>query len=257
MSKTQLLRGPLGWIEQLGLASITLWKCLALYAGIVVGRDRLDLPAFAGALRQYGLSMVPAITLVTLVAGLILGVQIETVLDQLDLPSLILLSATYGVVAQLIPVLIGILVAGRAGIALAVRQATMVVNGEVDGLLVAGIDPVQFTVGPVLLAMLLMSFAFAVWGTLMTFAAAYFWLSIFAEVPLSQFLDAMRRALEPGDLFEAAAKPLIFALLIALIASVNGITAGRAPEGISTAATRTMIGAVAAILLADLLFILF
>jgi len=102
----------------------------------------------------------------------------------------------------------------------------------------------------------LMSFAFAVWGTLVTFAAAYCWLWVFADIPPSQFLDAMRRALEPRDLLEALAKPLIFALLIALIASVNGTNAGRAPEGISKAATRTMIGAVTAILLADLLFIL-
>jgi len=44
------------------------------------------------------------------------------------------------------------------------RQATLAVSGEMDGLLVSGIDPIRFTLGPVLLAMLLMSFAFAVWA---------------------------------------------------------------------------------------------
>lgn len=254
--KTHPLHGPFGWIEQLGLALMTLWMCLSLYGSILVGRSSLDLPAFTEALRQSGLSMLPAITIVTLAAGLILGIQIETVLTRLDLPSLILLSATYGVLVQLVPILVGILVAGRAGVALAVRQATMTVTGEVDALLVIGINPLQFTVGPVLLAMLLMSFAFAVWGTLVTFAATYCWLWLFADIPPSQFLHAMRGTLEFGNLLEALAKPLIFALLIALIATVNGTNAGRAPEGISEAATRTMIGAVAAILLADLLFIL-
>ena len=256
MINTRPLRGPFGWIEMLGLALMTLWMCLSLYGSILIGRQKLDLPAFTEALRQSGLSMLPAITLVMLAAGLILGVQIETVLEQLNLPSLILLSATYGVLMQLVPILVGILVAGRAGVALAVRQATMLVTGEMDGLLVIGINPLQFTVGPVLLAMLLMSFAFAVWGTLVTFAASYCWLWIFADIPPSQFLDAVRRTLELGDLAEALAKPLIFALLIALIASVNGTNAGRTPEGISEAATRTMIGAVSAILLADLLFVL-
>jgi len=256
MIKAQPLRGPFGWLGQVGLALVTLWMCLKLYGSILLGRDKLDLSAFTEALRQSGLSMLPAITVVTLAAGLILGVQIESVLDRLDLPSLVLLSATYGVLVQLVPLLVGILVAGRAGVALAVRQATMIVTGEMDGLLVIGINPLQFTVGPVLLAMLLMSFAFAVWGTLVTFAAAYCWLWVFADIPPSQFLDAMRRGLEFQDLFEALAKPLIFALLIALIAAVNGTNAGRAPEGISEAATRTMIGAVTAILLADLLFIL-
>jgi phospholipid/cholesterol/gamma-HCH transport system permease protein len=59
-----------------------------------------------------------------------------------------------------------------------------------------------------------------------------------------------------GDLAEALVKPLLFALVIALIATVNGSIAGRDPEGISRAATQTMIGAVTTILLIDLLFAL-
>ncbi|MBS1202068.1 MAG: hypothetical protein H6R22_577, partial [Chromatiaceae bacterium] len=45
-------------------------------------------------------------------------------------------------------------------------------------------------------------------------------------------------------------------LLIALIATINGTAAGRDPLSVGEAATRTMIGAVAAILLADLVVIL-
>ena len=52
------------------------------------------------------------------------------------------------------------------------------------------------------------------------------------------------------------AKPMLFALLIALIATINGTAAGRDPLSVGEAATRTMIGAVAAILLADLVVIL-
>lgn len=230
---------------------------MGLYLRILAGRGRLDMPAFAGALRQAGLSILPAITLVTAAVGLILGNQTESILEQFDLPGLILLPISYAAVMELVPILVGILVAGRAGLALAVRQATLAVSGEMDGLLVNGIHPLQFTVGPVLLAMLLMSFAFAVWGSLVTFGAVFLWLWGVAGVPPALFLDALQRALSPGDLVEALGKPLIFALLIALIATVNGTMAGRDPEGVARAATRTMIGAVTAILLTDLLFILF
>jgi len=151
---------------------------------------------------------------------------------------------------------VGILVAGRAGVALAVRQATLSVNGEVDGLLSNGIDPIQFTVAPVLLAMLLMSFAFAVWGTLMTFLATFLWLWVQADIPPALFLDSLSTVLGPQDLLEAILKPMLFALLIALVATINGTAAGRDPQGIGEAATRTMIGAVTTILVADLLVIL-
>ncbi|RKT44956.1 MlaE family ABC transporter permease [Thiocapsa rosea] len=249
--------GPTGWIEEIGFAAMALASCLALYLKIVLGRARLDMPAFTASLRQAGLSILPAITLVTASLGLILGHQIDAVLTDLDLPGLVVLSLTYATVMEIVPILVGILVAGRAGVALAVRQATLTVTGEMDGLLASGIHPIQFTVGPVLLAMLLMSFAFMVWGTLVTFAAAGAWLWTMAGISPALLFESLIRALSVGALIEALIKPLLFALLIALIATVNGTRAGRNPEGIAGAATRTMIGAVSAILVMDLLYIVF
>jgi phospholipid/cholesterol/gamma-HCH transport system permease protein len=246
----------LGWIERLGLAALTLRLCLGHYLGIVIGRERLDLPAFAAALRQSGLSILPAITLVMTAVGLILGRQAGTILDNFNLPSLVLLPISYAVVMELIPLLVGIMVAGRAGVALAVRQATLTVSGQMDGLLVCGVNPITFTTAPVLLAMLVMSFAFAVWGSLVTLGTALLWLLMVSDVNPADLADALRRALTLGDLVEALIKPLLFALVIALIATVNGSIAGRDPEGISRAATQTMIAAVTTILLIDLLFAL-
>ncbi|MGB5834088.1 MAG: ABC transporter permease [Thiohalocapsa sp.] len=246
----------LGRFERLGLAALTLKLCLAHYLGILAGRERLDLPAFAAALRQSGLSILPAISLVMAAVGLILGRQAAGVLDNFNLPSLVLMSISYAVVMELIPLLVGIMVAGRAGVALAVRQATLVVSGQMDGLLVSGVNPIKFTTGPVLLAMLAMSFAFVVWGSLITLGTALLWLLTVSDVAPADLVDALRLSLTPADLAQALAKPLLFALVIALIATVNGSVAGRDPEGISQAATQTMIGAVTTILLIDLLFAL-
>jgi phospholipid/cholesterol/gamma-HCH transport system permease protein len=255
-SSNVLHRGLAGFPAKVGLATFAFTSCLGLYFEIIVGKARLDLPALATALRQSGLSMLPAISLVSAIVGVILGNRASAILMRLDLPGLVLVTIGYSVVVELIPVLVGILVAGRAGVSLAVRQATLLVSGEMDGLLVTGNNPIQLTLGPTLLAMVLMSFAFAVWGTLVTFASAILWLWSISGIAPSLFLDALTRALTPGDLIVALAKPPLFALAIALTATVNGTTAGKDPEGISRAATGTMIGAVTAILLVDLLFVL-
>lgn len=247
---------PLGWVEGLGLAAWTLASCLRHYGRILLGRDRLDVPAFAWSLRQSGLSILPAITLVGIAVGAILGNQTQIVLAHFNLPELVMLSIKYGVVMELVPILVGILVAGRAGVALAVRQAALSVSGEVDGLLITGVDPIQYTVAPALLVMLIMSFAFAVWASLVTFAASFLWLWLVVELPPALFLESLRSVLGPADLLESILKPMLFALLIALIASVNGTAAGRDPLNVGEAATRTMIGAVTAILIADLAVIL-
>lgn len=251
-----LFRGATGWIEEIGLAGLALVSCLSLYLRILLGQARLDMPAFAAALHQAGLSILPAITLVTMSVGLILGHQTQAMLTLFDLPGPILLTVIYATIMELIPILVGILVAGRAGVALAVRQATLTATGEMDGLLASGVHPIEFTLGPVLLAMLLMSFAFVVWGTLMTFSTAGLWLALITGISPALLLEALRNALSVAALVEVLVKPLMFAVLIALIATVNGTGAGRHPEGIARAATRTMIGAVAAIMLTNLGYVL-
>lgn len=246
----------LGLLGALGLAAITLATCARHVVAVLAGRARLDLPALAAALRQSGLSMLPALTVIAVVAGLILGQQSARVLNQFALPSPLLLSVTYALIIELIPILVGILVAGRAGVALAVRQAGMINNGQADGLLVCGLDPIEFTTPPVLLAMLFLSFAFMVWASLLALLALFGWLFLTAEIPPALFTASLRAALTPVDLLLALSKPLAFALAVALIATVNGIGAGRGPEGAAQAATRTMIGAVGAILLIDLGYLL-
>jgi phospholipid/cholesterol/gamma-HCH transport system permease protein len=254
--RQRTLRPTVGILQQLGLAAIALRDCVIYYLRIVLGQERLDLPSLASALRLSGLSILPALTLVSLSVGIILGIQSVTSMGRFDLPGLMLMSIGYAVVVELAPILTGVLVAGRAGVALAVRQASLLASEEIDGLQVCGIDPVQFTLAPALLAMVVMSFAFAVWSALIIFAAAGVWLRVEAGVPLALFAETLRSSLEPGDLLAAFVKPPVFALIIALVATVNGSLAGRDPQGTARAATRTMIGAVTAILLTDLLFVL-
>jgi phospholipid/cholesterol/gamma-HCH transport system permease protein len=244
------------WLDRLGLAPLALIECLRLYGSILQGKARLDLPSFAVALRQAGLSILPALTLVGIAAGAILGSQTQDILAWFDLPGLVLPAVIDGVVSQVVPILVGILVSGRAGVALAVRQATLVVTGERDALLVMGIDPIRFTLGPVLPAMLIMGCAAAVWGNLVTLGATAIWLGYTEDVPMALFLEVLTRTLSLSDCFEAVLKPMLFALLVALVATVNGLTAIRRPQDIDRAATRTMIGAVTTILLADLVWIL-
>jgi phospholipid/cholesterol/gamma-HCH transport system permease protein len=247
---------PLRWLANLGLAWSALLTCLGHYGAVLTGRDRLDLPALADALRQAGLSILLPVTLVTAALGVILGRQAASALENIDLPGVLLAGITYAVVMELVPLLVGVLVGGRAGIALAVRHATLVVTGQMDGLLVMGVNPIRFITAPVLLAMLLMSFALLVWGSLVTIGTAFIWMGLFSEVPPYQMMDAVRQTLKPDELQEAVSKPLVFAVVIALIATVNGSIAGRDPDAIGDAATRTMIGAVTAILLIDLLYVL-
>ena len=230
--------------------------CLGLYRDILLGRNRLDLKIFVDDLRETGLSILVGVTLVAVVVGLIIGKETQDILATVKIPGLLIGTIGLAIVTEFAPLLVGLFVAGRSGVALAVRIGSMVLNHEVDGLVVCGINPIQYTVGPMLLAMLLMSFGLAVWTGLIVVGVTAAWLWFKAGIPWSLFLDSLKTVLELKDILNSVFKPMVFSIFIALIAAVNGSRVSRHVEAVSAAATRTMISAIAAILLVDLLFVL-
>lgn len=230
--------------------------CSRYYRDILLGRNRLDLKMFVDDLRETGLSILFGVTLVAVIVGLIVGKETENILGTVNIPGLLIGTIGLAIITEFAPLLVGLFVAGRSGVALAVRIGSMVLNHEVDGLVVCGINPIQYTVGPMLLAMLVMSFGLAVWTELIVVSVTAAWLWFNAGISWSLFLDSLKSVLELSDVLVSVIKPLVFSIFIALIAAVNGSRVSRRVEAVSRAATRTMISAIAAIVLIDLLFAL-
>lgn len=241
-------------IERFGFAALALKECAGLYLGVLLGRRQLDLKLLAYEFRTAGLAPLPVVTLVAAAVGLILGIQVGDLLEQVNIPGPILGGVVVSVAREFAPLLTGIFVAGRSGVALATRIASMQMNRELDGLMMCGVNPIHYTVGPSLLAMLLMSFTLAIWTLLVILGMMALFLWSEAAVSLATFFNSVLVSMDRIDLLLAAVKSVTYALLIALIAAVNGSCATRDADGVSGAATRTMIGALTAIILADLAF---
>lgn len=244
-------------LERLGLGLLVLRECLGLYGGVLSGRRALDVQAMARELRSVGLAPLPVLTVIAAAIGLIIGIQTGRVLEQVNLAGVLVDAVAVGVVREFAPLLVGIFVAGRTGVALSVRLATMRMNRELDGLAVSGVNPVHFTVAPTLLAMLVMAIALAVWVALVMIGFSALYLDQVQGLPWPEFRQLLMDSLGSGDLVQGVVKPVVFVLLVALIAAVNGATAPRTSGVIAQAAATTMMSALAVILVVDLLFVAF
>ncbi|MGR9106857.1 MAG: MlaE family ABC transporter permease [Gammaproteobacteria bacterium] len=243
-------------LENVGMGLFVFRDCVRLYREILFGRNRLDMKVFVDDLRETGLSILPGVTLVAIVVGMIVGKETENILNTINIPGLLIGTIGLAIVSEFAPLLVGLFVAGRSGVALAVRIGSMVLNHEIDGLVVSGINPIQYTVGPMLLAMLVMSFALAVWTDLVVIGVTAAWLRLQVGISWSLFLDGFISILEINDVLVSVVKPMVFSVFIALIAAVNGSRVARKVDAVSNAATRTMVSGIAAILLINLLFVL-
>ncbi|MBI3890001.1 MAG: ABC transporter permease [Candidatus Wallbacteria bacterium] len=156
-------------------------------------------------------------------------------------------------VRELAPVLTGLLLAGRAGSAIAAELGSMTITEQLDAMRALALDPIRYLVAPRVLALamglpcLVLAFDFA------GFAGGLLVGVLDKGIPLGAYLEATRSALLASDLEGGALKGAAFGLLIALIGCVNGLRTDpkRGASDVGRSTTGAVVAASVAILVAD------
>jgi phospholipid/cholesterol/gamma-HCH transport system permease protein len=159
------------------------------------------------------------------------------------------------VTREFAPLITGILVAGRSGSALAARLGSMTINSEIDALRVMGVNPVRYLVVPSLLAMLVMLPSLVVWADLVALGGAGLYVTSELGMSFGAFADQTLKYLDVEDLVHGLSKSALFAALITAIGVVDGSRVQGGAEGVGRATTRSVVHAISAIVLTDMLFV--
>ena len=207
------------------------------------------------AMREIGIDAIPIVSLLAATIGVMLAIQGIHTLRIFGAESQVTVGIALSVTREFAPLITGILVAGRSGSALAARLGTMNINQEVDALQVMGINPVRFLVAPALVAMLVMVPALTFWSGVVGLAAAGAYLSVDLGIGFVAYAGDLKAILDVDDLLHGLGKSVIFAVLIALVAVVNGSTVTGGAEGMGRATTRAVVHSITAIVVTDMLFV--
>ncbi len=241
-------------LAAVGFGATLLWD--ALY-WLLLGRRRDQpvraAPVFAETM-EIGIRALPIVTLLAFTIGLMLAIQAIDALETFGAQHQVTIGLALTVTREFAPLITGILVAGRSGSALAARLATMTINEEVDALRVMGIDPVRFLVVPSLVAMAVMLPALTLWTDFLALLGAGLYVSADLGMTMAAYVDQLHEYLEAGDVMHGLSKSLIFAVLITLIAVVDGASVTGGAEGVGRATTRSVVHAISAIILTDMIF---
>lgn len=203
---------------------------------------------------EAGVHAIPICALLLFTVGLMLAIQglhtLETFGAQTKLVPLVALSIT----REFAPLIVGILVAGRSGSALAARIGTMQVSQEIDALRVIGVNPVRYLVAPSLVAMLVMMPVLTILADGVGIAGAAVYGAPRLDIGLAVFFQQTADALTAGDVLQGIGKSAIFAMLIALIACSTGFSVTGGAEGVGRAATRAVVVSISSVVVADMIF---
>jgi phospholipid/cholesterol/gamma-HCH transport system permease protein len=129
---------------------------------------------------------------------------------------------------EVAPVIVGLIVLGRNGIAIATEIGTLQLGGEVNRLEAQGIDPFLFLVLPRAAALALACYTLGVVFILTALAIGYVVANLAGGVVMSlwRFLSTLLGAMRPADFVVFPAKLLTIGLLVALTSVFTGLRAG-------------------------------
>lgn len=217
-------------------------------------RQPVRLSSIVTQMMQVGIEALPIATLLSAAIGFMLAVQGLYSLGLFGAESFVHVGIALALTREFSPLIIGILMAGRSGSALAARLSAMTISQEVDALRTIGINPVRFLVAPATLAMLIMLPALVMWSNLVGLGAAGLFVSASLETSFASFVVGVTDVLTPNDLLHGLGKSALFAVLIAIIAAVNGSRVTGGSEGVGRVTTRAVVHSISAIIVCDMIF---
>lgn len=184
--------------------------------------------------------------------GMVLGLQGYNTLSRFGAEESLGAVVGLSLIRELGPVLTSLLVAGRAGSAIAAEIAAMNVTEQLDGLRMMSVDPLDFVVAPkafaMIVAMPLLSTLFVVFGILGGWVVGV----VVLGGDSGSYLSTLEQAVAFWeDVFGGVIKGVVFGVLVGFVATYRGFTAKATTAGVSEAATSTVVIASVATLIFD------
>ncbi len=183
--------------------------------------------------------------------GMALSYQIYMGFNLVNATNLVGPTVALGITRELGPVLTGLIVAARAGGAMAARIGTMRVSEQIDALEVMGIDPQQYLVAPrILAAFISMPLLCGVFDFI-AMAGAHTLCVRLLGLEEAIFWDKIQVWLNPRDINEGLLKSALFGIIFALICTHRGYHTKGGAKGVGEATNTGVVYSMVMIIVAN------
>jgi phospholipid/cholesterol/gamma-HCH transport system permease protein len=198
-----------------------------------------------------GLRSVVIVFFVDIFTGIVLAMQTAYQLEKMGAVLYVASLVAISLCRELSPVLTALVVAGRAGSAIAAELGTMKVTEQIEALETMAINPIRYLAVPRFLALLLMLPALTVLGNLSGILGGFLVGTGNLNINPDLYMQTTFKYLELKDIYTGLVKSFVFAIIIALVGCYEGLYTKGGAEGVGKATTRSVVISFILIILAD------
>ncbi|MEU1204983.1 ABC transporter permease [Nocardia sp. NPDC005825] len=191
---------------------------------------------------------IPAV-LMAIPFGVIVSVQVGTLIHQLGADSLLGATGGLGVIKQGAPTATGLLLGGAAASAIAADLGARTIRDEIDALRVMGVDPVRRLVIPRLVAMVFVAPLVNILIMFVGIAAGYLVAVTAQGVTSGSYWLTFGSFTVLGDVLVSLGKSVLFGLIVVLVACQRGLEAKGGPRGVADGVNAAVVLSVLGIVL--------
>jgi len=158
---------------------------------------------------------------------------------------------TSGLLREVGPVLVAIMITGRIGAFIAAELGTMKVTGQAEAIRCLGLEPMQVLVVPRFLAVVIMIFLLTIFGLLVSLVGGALVSFFILDVNISYYLVYLLKLTTVWAFLNGMIKSFLFGVLVATVSCYEGYNAEAGAEGVGKAVNRTLVYASIVVFLTD------
>lgn len=233
-----------------GVGQITLFALTTLRRGLTP-------PYYPARLMEQlaiiGWFSLPVVGMTAIFTGAALAQQTFTAGSRFNATSTVPAIVVLGIVRELGPVLVGLMVAGRVSSAMAAEIGTMRVTEQLDAMTTLRTDPYRYLIAPRLIASLIALPVLVMIANAIGIFGGYLIAVYKLGFNPTGYLKVTREYLEAGDFVMALVKAGVFGFFIALMGCFHGFRTMGGAAGVGRATTNAVVSTFILILLANLI----
>lgn len=204
----------------------------------------LEKDIFMKQVEELGVRSLPVVSMTAAFGGLVFGLQTYVGFHRYVGPG----SEAYGgpiislgLSKEIIPILVGLMVSGRVGSAIAAEIGTMKITEQIDALFSLGADPNKYLVVPRMLAAFLVLPCLTLYGDVIGMLGGFFYNVVVMGVNKFIYIKNTLLYFELWDITTGLIKAAVFGIVIAIIGCWQGLKAEGGAAGVGRATTRAVV----------------
>ncbi len=220
-------------------------------------RRNVDVRTTIRQMAHIGVSSLPISGVTLLFSGMVFAFHIADQASGLGARAYVGWGVAETMARELGPALTAMVVAARAGSAMAAELGTMKVTEQIDALRTMATDPVSYLVVPRYIAAMVMLPMLTLVGDVIGVSGGYLMASVTSSMTAHEYFAGIPVYMELWTVIAGVIKGIFFGIIIVIISCHQGLTCKMASEEVGKATTRAVVYCIILVFAADIVLTVF